>query len=1440
MNAEEMKVLVVFCTGSLLLTGLTAAGSLISASQDDGQIVRVEIDGVEETRILNELDLELLDRSGRYGLVKADQPTRERLEESGVSVYPLPGRTEISVKGHTFDFTEGGPDLDPELMIDGYPEGSEGTYIVHMLGPVNPEWREELEDMGVEILNYVPNYAYEVRMTPETRERVEELDFVDWISFYHPGFKIAEDLEKGRVQVTLVPDADIEAVNRELGEAVDGNSDIDLIDSTTGWKTILRIDDLSSAQEIAKIDDVYYIYPYREPHLHSEVDSQIIGGGSWVMDDQDSDPETAYRRHGDHGAYINQLGYTGEGVTVAVADTGIGDSTEGDAGHPDFTGRVVDGYSYTGEDDWQDGYGHGTHCTGSIAGNTHGGSGIQYAGLDGEYYASQGLAYDSELFAMKIFDENGNFLPQDYFEIVERPARVSDTYIHSNSWGSDSGGEYIDADEAYDKAVRDAHSVAPSNVPMVITASAGNAGSSEQTTGSPANAKNVITVGGTESYMPDSGSHGNDGDSVSNPDNIADFSSRGWTIDNRVKPDIVAPGKSILSTSTPEVDSSNLFGLYSEDDRYEWCDGTSMSNPAVAGAAAVVVQWYEENYGETPSPAMVKSLLINTAHDLDDANGNTDSIPNQDEGWGMVDLSKLEYPKDDPVPFRLFDQPTQLQTGEVDEYQVMTGGNDEPLKMSLVWTDKNAQEGDDPALKNDLNLELESPSGEVYRGNAFSGGWTQAGEGAMASFDSSGDGYDDVNNVENIYIPSNEVEEGVYNISVEGFNVPEDANDDGNASQDYALTVYNAPTGPDVEIISPESEDVIRRSNFTVEWTSERAENHEVRLNDEEWIDVGMNTTYTFEDVEDWDNHRVEVRAIDFLGENTTESVTFSVWTVGVEVRSPEEGKLMDHADVTIEWRSEHAEYHEVRLDESNWTDVGSDTEYSYEGLDTGEHTVVVRATDLAGYQSTSWVNFSVDTDPPELEITAPEDGYVSPERDVTIEWEGEDEVSGIDHYEVRLDEEKDGSWTEWEMKELETEHEYSNLDDGEHSVEVRVTDKAGHQENYSIDFLVDTVDPLVVIYGPENGEKINQDTVGVNWTADDKESAIEQCEIRLDEGNDGNWTGWMDIDEGEHTLEGLEEGEHTLEIRAEDLAGNEKIETITFTVDTIPPELEITSPSEDGELLRTDFVEVEWESEAVGTDIARYEIRLNDGEWKRVQGTSYTFEDVEDGDYTVEIRAVDEAGNNQTKSIDFQVDHSIIHIYWAQYWWLILPILIIVAIIVAVGVVKKVRGPKDEEETPSSEEPMGGYEKWTRTKGSPKEGLASSTKGASASAGAVSTQRSKDRGESCPTCGSQMQWYGSTKRWYCPSCQEYKGGRRDKTGTRGKRTKVKKKKKVPRQTQSKTPPPPSSTEESGRKKRTIEEEEDTGESECPLCGIKVDPDAEECWACGHDLTEEE
>src|SRR5208283_2874997 len=104
-----------------------------------------------------------------------------------------------------------------------------------------------------------------------------------------------------------------------------------------------------------------------------------------------------------------QLGFGGTGVTVCVADTGL-DTGDTNTMHPDLLGRVT-GFQYYGNaadgtplTDGSDGYGHGTHCAGIVAGNAATGETDPDTGA----WYGLGVASRASLFIERIFDDAAN------------------------------------------------------------------------------------------------------------------------------------------------------------------------------------------------------------------------------------------------------------------------------------------------------------------------------------------------------------------------------------------------------------------------------------------------------------------------------------------------------------------------------------------------------------------------------------------------------------------------------------------------------------------------------------------------------------------------------------------------------------------------------------------------------------------------------------------------------------------------------------------------------------------------------------------------------------------------------------------------------------------------------------------------------------------------
>ncbi|MFP4142939.1 MAG: S8 family serine peptidase [Thermoplasmata archaeon] len=335
-------------------------------------------------------------------------------------------RNNLNVKGHEFDTNQGYPDFESDLMIDGYEEGEEGIYIVDMVAPSYPEWREELEDMGIEILNYQRNYAYEVMMTPKEAEQIEQKFFVDWVGIYQPGFKFSKGLRPGEVDIRFMEEPS-ERTIKSLERRIDIQSVTEL--NTYGYNVNAVVEEESMFKELAEMKEVYYISPSTEIRLEDEMQTQITGGGIWFYPEDWNEGDGPYRNDdldgdyaGEAGSYANQLGLTGDGVTIALADTGLGNGNEGDAGHDDFTGRVKSGSYYDGEEwhdeGWEDDSSHGT-------GNK----------AYDDYYAGQGMAPEVEIHAQKVFNDEGEFTVDNIGKIPEEAKEKANAYIHVNSWG---------------------------------------------------------------------------------------------------------------------------------------------------------------------------------------------------------------------------------------------------------------------------------------------------------------------------------------------------------------------------------------------------------------------------------------------------------------------------------------------------------------------------------------------------------------------------------------------------------------------------------------------------------------------------------------------------------------------------------------------------------------------------------------------------------------------------------------------------------------------------------------------------------------------------------------------------------------------------------------------------------------------------------------------
>lgn len=252
---------------------------------------------------------------------------------------------------------------------------------------------------------------------------------------------------------------------------------------------------------------------------------------------------------------------TGEGIKIAVIDTGISKK------HPDL--NVAGGVNLINSSNirkWDDDNGHGTHVAGII-------------GACNNSIGVVGVAYDSELYAVKVLDSTGNGQISDVIEGIEW-AVENDMDIISMSIGTTAYSEALEdaCDFAYDSGV-------------LVIAAAGNSGDGNSSTNNveyPAKFDSVIAVGAVDSnnLLP---SWSSDGEEV----------------------ELAAPGVNIYSTYI--------------GDSYVYSSGTSMAAPFVSGVAALI-----KSQNPSLNASEIRNIMDLNALDLGDQGKDSDF------GFGLV------------------------------------------------------------------------------------------------------------------------------------------------------------------------------------------------------------------------------------------------------------------------------------------------------------------------------------------------------------------------------------------------------------------------------------------------------------------------------------------------------------------------------------------------------------------------------------------------------------------------------------------------------------------------------------------------------------------------------------------------------------------------------------------------------------------------------------
>ncbi len=623
---------------------------------------------------------------------------------------------------------------------------SRGIYMVQFSGALGPEVGDRLDSVGATVLGYVPEDGLVVSFPrPSVVISVALWDDVRWLAPWQDGWKVQPYLDQleGRILLNLLTwsySIDISPDLARSGARVMSH----LLD-----EYVVEVD-VRTIPALARMGTISWIEPWSPPIFMMDSAARSVGARQNADGNLDPDGTDAWAFNMSRDSF---QGITGQGVTVDVTDTGM------DGTHQAFSGRAK-AYSAIepGRIPWTDPHGHGTHVAGIVLGDgTYRQEEDQYYhdNFDGKY---AGIAPGADLVAQSLYGPGINFTYRNItMWSVQQGADIS-----QNSWGNfftGSLGNYTIISRDYDNTTRDADWTTPGNQSLLVIFAAGNEGITGNYTLSPtAVAKNVISVGAT----------GN-GKNVTGQDEVWLRSSKGWTDDERIKPDLVAPGDEVVSTWAVE-DNGASGDLPADSGAHSYIafGGTSMSAPIVSGSAALVYDHLrnDENHAD-PSPAVVKSILLASADHLPGYDW-----PSREQGWGLVNVSRAVVETRN-WNTEYVDQTTKFYNiGETMSYryEVQAGT---PLRISLVWTDLPSQTYTGKMLVNDLDLEVRSPSGKVYKGNWFQSGLSVIGGTADRS-----------NNVEMVYLDA--PESGEWLVTVSCAELPPVYN---GGNQDFAIAV---------------------------------------------------------------------------------------------------------------------------------------------------------------------------------------------------------------------------------------------------------------------------------------------------------------------------------------------------------------------------------------------------------------------------------------------------------------------------------------------------------------------------------------------------------------------------------------------------------------------------------------------------------------------------
>ena len=743
---------------------------------------------------------------------------------------------QIILRAGVFDPLQQTLDLRPA----GAPASATSNYAIVQFEPAQLKaGRKALLARGAELLGYVPNNAYYVRLNGA---RVDDLGIsgVRWAGHVQPAMKLAPALwsAKRATSAALGNDGSYEL----MIQAFDGVSSAaianDLQKRVAGVEITMRSQREDAAPYVrAKVpaasldaliaaatafDGVAFVSPWIAPHTTNAGGIAAIQGNLTGACAGSGPICTGPAPANLSRSPLFDQGITGSGQIAGVADSGTSPNAawfttldKGNGPHTEITSaenpppvlpnvgtlhpdnKIIAYWTQPGGPvDYDFTSGHGTHTTGTVVGDAAGTFGATTYMPSTPYLSNHELADGMAPNAQLLFQDIGpasatSVITQDFEGTLEQAYRGG-ARVHNNSWGAPTEGEYTAEDANTDRATR-------RNEGLLVVISAGNDESGPTQTGSPGNAKNAVTV----AALGHAGSLAK-----------ATYSNNGPAADGRQKPDVAAPGSATISAKNNTTFTQTITAPATQA-----MSGTSMAAPTITGNAVLLRQYFADGFyprgerhegrladviffdsfddtsapgngilvdAQNPTGAVMKAVLLNSTV----LTTSPSAFPNAGTGWGRPWLDGNLWFKhtmpggDDSRRLRVFERPNAagLETGDVNEYTIANVAAGSELRATLAWFDPEAAPGAASTLVNNLDLEVVGPAG-TYLGNVISGNVSVTGGIADAK-----------NNVEQFRLTAPAA--GSYTFRVKGTSVPGNGHS-GSDRQGYGLAVSGSFAMPE-------------------------------------------------------------------------------------------------------------------------------------------------------------------------------------------------------------------------------------------------------------------------------------------------------------------------------------------------------------------------------------------------------------------------------------------------------------------------------------------------------------------------------------------------------------------------------------------------------------------------------------------------------------------